>query len=745
MRGLRAGLSGDSGLPWTESFEPGMDGAFAFPEPAAPRVEDVLVRTARDAVLDTPAVVVAPVFEGLLPDGLPGFKDAVPEAITFDASVVLATVPGDGVGVAYGDTFRLHSNPTSTYKVYLDFDGHTTTGTQWNSYWGTGSFYSSAFSIDGSEAFNATELTRIQQVWQRVTEYFAPFNIDVTTEDPGAAGLTRSGTGDDAFGIRVVVTDEVRSGYGGIAWIGSFDWSTGEAAFVYSNNLGPDVARYIADAAAHEAGHSLGLSHDGQTLNGTTSEYYYGHGSGTTSWAPVMGAGYSANVVQWSRGQYAGATQTQDDLATITTQNSGVGYAADTAGNTFATAASLGGTNAGGSTTVSTWGVISGSGATNDVDIYRLDVSAGGSVNLTIDAFTRVYVGGGATPTYDQSGFTMLDVSATLYDAGGAVVASSNDSTRLDAVIGVSGLAAGSYYLALDGVGWGDPAAATPTGYTEYGSLGQYMVRGSYSAGAAPAGVLSVDRSAVTTGEVGGAASFRVFLANADATTPDSVTVDIGGLDTTEGRLGANSVVLTRATGWSADVVLSGLNDRGDDGNVGYSLALTSGGYGNASVGVSNLDNDIATASAGARGTSLGSWKKGPTASGANLASLANDDGVSMTLAEGTIAQTARLEWRWQFNGLTAGNKVVHLDATAASEAMTFQYSTNGTSWQNIDGGTQALTSWKGDYAVAATGGTLWVRVIDSITSADTARSGVSIDVLTIEDAGAAATPDWFM
>jgi hypothetical protein len=741
MRLLRAKPPGEAGLH-TDDVTPGWpDAAPAIDPPSAQRLEETLAAAVQDVLRGTPAVIVAPVLQGLLPDGLPGVPAAPPEPASFDPGLVLTTVPGDGVGVAYGDTFRLHSNPGSTYKVYLDFDGHTTTNTQWNSYWGQSSFYSAAFSTDAAESFNATELTRVQQVWQRVAEYFAPFNIDVTTEDPGTAGLTRSGSGDNAFGIRVVVTDEARSGYGGIAWIGSFDWSTGEAAFVYANNLGPDSARYIADAAAHEAGHSLGLSHDGQTAGGTTAEYYYGHGSGATDWAPVMGAGYSANIVQWSRGQYLGATQTEDDLSIITTQNSGLGYAADAAGGTIATAAVLSGSTAGGLTTVATWGVISGSGASNDVDMFRLDVGAGGSVNLTIGSWTRVFVGGGETALYDQSGFTMLDVSASLFNAAGGLVATSNDAARLDATIAVSGLAAGSYYLAIDGVGVGDPLAATPTGYTEYGSLGQYMIRGTYTTGSAPAGSLQVDRAALSTTEAGGAASLRVFLANAGATTPDSVTVQIAGLDGTEGALPATSLVLTRAAGWSADLVLTGVNDRDDDADRAYSLDLSAGAFGAASVAVTNLDDDIATASAGAR---AGTYKKVPTASGATLAALGSDDAVTMTLTEGTTSGVSRLEWRWQFTGLAAGDQRIHLDAASANEAMRFEYSNNGTSWASLDGSGLARTAWNGDYTVAATGSELWIRVVDSVTSADTRRDQVSIDLLTLEHVAPAGGEAWF-
>ncbi len=70
-----------------------------------------------------------------------------------------------------------------------------------------------------------------------------------------------------------------------------------------------------AEAASHEAGHTLGLGHDG--ANGTQTEYYGGQGSGNTGWAPIMGVGYDQTVTQWSKGEYANANNTQDDLAII--------------------------------------------------------------------------------------------------------------------------------------------------------------------------------------------------------------------------------------------------------------------------------------------------------------------------------------------------------------------------------------------------------------------------------------------
>ena len=665
-----------------------------------------------------------------------------PQGIVIDSTVVLGAVPANTINVAYGDSFKLHSLPGSTYKIYLDFDGHTSTGTSWNSYWGTSSFYSPAFSTDGSESFGSGELATIQRVWQRVAEYFSPFNIDVTTEDPGLSGLTYSGAGDATHGIRVVVTQETGKNYGGIAYNGSFSYGVDTPAFVYAANLGND-AKYIADAVAHEVGHTLNLNHDGQG----TSEYYYGHGSGATSWAPVLGAGYYSTVVQWSNGGYSGATNTQDDLAIITSQNNGVAYRADDAGNTYASAAALGGSASGGVASVFSYGIISGSGANNDVDMYWLNVAAGGSINLTVTPQTLARVTGSSTPVYSASPFSMLDVKLALYDASYKLVAGFDDPTRQDGAISVSNLAGGTYYLAIDGTGWGTPTASPPTGWSEYGSLGQYAIQGSYSLGSysppPPPPALQLGKSSLTTNESGASDSVVVKAVNATG----DVLVTVGGLDATEGALSATTLLLNAANNWTATLGVTGVNDRDADGTQSYQLGFSASGLGTVYATVGNLDNDIGPASVGSTPTTTvrktaTTGKVAATSVTGTAPALSADDGVVLKIAEGGSSTSYTAEWRWQFNLPTAGNATLHVDATSTGEAFRFEYSTDsGASWKGFQGAPANAAAWNGDYLLSGAGTSVLVRLIDAVRSGDSVRDSFSVDLLTVTPAVVAAAP----
>ena len=193
----------------------------------------------------------------------------------------------------------------------------------------------------------------------------------------------------------------------------------------------------IAEATSHEVGHNLGLSHDGTS----SSSYYTGHGD----WAPIMGAGYYRSVTQWSKGEYPGANQLQDDLAIM--QNYGISVISDDHGDSNTAATVLSGSNINASGLITT---------RSDVDVFQFSTGSG-NVTLNVNPAPR---GGN------------LDIEAKISDAQGNVLATSNPA-GLSASFNQT-LAAGVYYLTIDGVGTGD--------YSDYASIGQYSITGTLTA-----------------------------------------------------------------------------------------------------------------------------------------------------------------------------------------------------------------------------------------------------------------------
>jgi hypothetical protein len=329
---------------------------------------------------------------------------------------------------------QLNSLPGATAVIYLDMDGQVVSGTQW-----AGGGTINALGIDGT--MSSTQMT---EIWKRVSEDYAPFNVNVTTSEAAylAAPTNRR--------IRCIITptNSWYGNYGGVAYVNSFSWTGDTPCWVFAAPLGYST-RFISDAATHEIGHTMGLNHDGRTS--PSEGYYQGHGSGEVSWAPIMGVGYYSNLVQWSKGEYAYASQTQDDLGIIAGSTNGFGYRADAVGNTPAAATAL--TNSG--STLAGSGIIE---TRTDLDVFSF-TTAGGSVSLTVS---------GAADGQN------IDLSIAILDASGQVIASANPDTMTDATVNTT-LSAGTYYLRVDGTGRG---SATGDGYTDYGSLGQYTIQG---------------------------------------------------------------------------------------------------------------------------------------------------------------------------------------------------------------------------------------------------------------------------
>ena len=400
------------------------------------------------------------------------------------------------------EAFTLHSKLGSANVVYLDFTGHTISGTAWNS---TVSTYNAvAYDLDGiPTSFNDAELTNIAEIWRRIAEDYAPFDIDITTQEPttltaktGRVVITRD---TDANGVAMP-----SQGAGGVAYVnvwGLSNYSTYYSpALVYYNRLGNGQPDYVTEAASHEMGHNLGLSHDGTSTLG----YYGGHGTGYVSWGPIMGTGYGRNVSQWSKGEYTGANNTQDDVAVIAAKvttrvddhanvtTSATALVMDSAGNLVSTTPDVDPANA----APANKGVIS---TRTDVDVFTFNTDGGDVTLKATPAFQSRYTRGGD-----------LDIQLDVYNSAGTLVASSDPVDDTNASV-ITNLPAGRYYVSIQGVG----NSITP--YSDYGSLGQYFLSGFIPPSTAPvnnAPIANTDTYSVRTSST---TTFSVLANDTDA------------------------------------------------------------------------------------------------------------------------------------------------------------------------------------------------------------------------------------
>jgi hypothetical protein len=354
----------------------------------------------------------------------------------------------------------LESLPDSEYVIYLDFDGEDVVGTPWLG----------GALIEADPHERATDDAWITLVWERVSEDFAPFDINVTTDRAvyDAADVTKR------LHTVFTPTDDVARDTGGVAHL----WSFRNASPVIWVFLDGEYA--CATAASHEAGHAFSLTHDGDA----TAEYYGGHNTDyAPGWAAIMGAAYFGEIYdevdQWSKGEYANASNTEDDLAVISDItdpqasdpfngiSNGFGYRVDDHADAIGTGSSV--LNVVGDGLVSGEGLISREG---DADVFRFAASEGDirMVVSSLDVESRV------RETGSNTAGSNLAAHMQLLDVTGAVIYEglAHGANGLSSIIETF-VTEGTYYLLVDGIGKGADASV---GFSDYASLGQYTISG---------------------------------------------------------------------------------------------------------------------------------------------------------------------------------------------------------------------------------------------------------------------------
>ncbi len=317
------------------------------------------------------------------------------------------------------DPLLLESRPGATHLIYLDYDGED--------------------ALPGWESYNySTTVVDVpdhlkREFWEEAAEDFLPFDVNVTNNrelyDNHVDELTKGW---------VVIADFGNQAWAGVAQLDSY--GTGAPVLVDLPPVFNESDPFLYLAVSHELGHALSLNHDGSPSSGA---YYAGHGE----YSPIMGNGSFA-VSHWSKGEYAGATNTEDDIMII---ESWLGNVPDD--YTSPQALVIDGTVVSGEQNS---GII---GDEDDTDTFEIDLITDGEIIITISS--------------PLDWRTNLDVVATLKNDNGDVMETSAPIGDRSAYIDRS-LAAGTYYLTIDGGGELGPNE----GFTDYSSYGYYELSG---------------------------------------------------------------------------------------------------------------------------------------------------------------------------------------------------------------------------------------------------------------------------
>ena len=404
-------------------------------------------------------------------------------------------------------TPQLQSRPNANVVFLVDFDGATV-----NNYW-SAVYNGGKPMVTAPSNMNAAQRLEIYQI---IANSFAIFDINVTTIKSVYDSYPWNKKS------RLMSTPTNFMGAGGVAILSalSIGSPTYEYCWAFEGSLQANP-KFIAQAGAHELGHTANLGHQGMynTSGVKTADYHFGKGTGELSWGPIMGAPYQANICQWVIGPsalptiptftypagstFAGTTITchQNDwlmfllkrlsaveggeFSTGGHPTSGIRLLPDDIGNTIATSKTLNMVN----------GVSADSGLINislspanattyitglkptdprvvlDEDVFKFTVAQTSNVNIKCRPWSQDVL---------TNKNAMLDTRIVLRNASGGIIAVDSNLARLNSEINLSNIAQGDYFIT---VGASGNSQLTDIGYgngynqnTRFQSVGRYYL-----------------------------------------------------------------------------------------------------------------------------------------------------------------------------------------------------------------------------------------------------------------------------
>lgn len=90
--------------------------------------------------------------------------------------------------------FKLHNRPPGSvpHTIFLDFRGCSITSSYWNTATSKPVLITQPYDLDGDPStVSVQEQQAVVSIWQAVAQDFAPWAVDVTTEDPGLDALVK--------------------------------------------------------------------------------------------------------------------------------------------------------------------------------------------------------------------------------------------------------------------------------------------------------------------------------------------------------------------------------------------------------------------------------------------------------------------------------------------------------------------------------------------------------------------------